>query len=73
MALAAETVGFVERHRLAAGQVEDIAVIGVVTIQTPAVGLVVLEDDVGMHGGELTAVAVGRHARMAVGTRKDTV
>jgi hypothetical protein len=53
--------------------VEDIAVIGVVTIQTPAVGLVVLEDDVGMHGGELTAVAVGRHARMAVGTRKDTV
>src|SRR5664279_3761272 len=69
VALAAEAVRFFERHMLAAGQVQDVAVVGVVTVQAPAVGLIVLENDVGVHGRKLTPVAVRRHTGMAVGAR----
>ena len=70
VALAAEAVGFLERHALAAGQVQEVAVVGVVAIQAPAVGFVVLENDVGVHGGQLAPGAVGRHGRRGSWSRE---
>src|SRR5579872_4180976 len=52
---------------------QDVAIICIVTIQAPAVGLVVLEDDVRVHPGELTPAAIGGHARMTVGTRENAL
>src|ERR1039458_7544776 len=55
MTLAADTVRLVERNPLTAGQMEEVAVGGIVAIQTPAMGLIVLQHDVGVHGCELAA------------------
>ena len=55
VALAAEPVGLVERHGLAAGQVERVAIGRIVAIEAPAVLFVVLEDDVGVHVGQHAA------------------
>ena len=73
VALAADAVGFVERDALAAGQVQEVAIGGVVAIQAPAVGFVVLENDVGVHRGELAARAVDGHSGVAVGAGEDAL
>src|ERR1039458_1657683 len=73
MTLAADTVRFLERNPLTAGQMEEVAVGGIVAIQTPAMGLVVLQHDVGVHGFEIAPRAIDRHARVAVGARKDPI
>src|SRR5579859_7939617 len=73
MTLAAESVRFVERYALAAGQVQEIAVIGIVAVEAPAMSFVVLEHDVEMHHRQFAARAIGLLARMAVGTGKNAV
>jgi len=47
--LPAEAVGLLERYPLAAGEVEPVAVVGVVAVQAPAVFFVVLELNLGVH------------------------
>src|SRR5947209_1096474 len=71
VALTAQPVRFLECHRLAAGQVEGIAIGGVMTVQAPPVLRVVLQYDVGVHRRQFAALAVHRHPRVAVGARVD--
>ena len=58
VALAAEPVGFLERHRLAARQVQLVAIVGVVAVEAPAMLGIVLEHDIGVHRGQLAPLAV---------------
>src|SRR5689334_9087863 len=49
MALPAHAIRLFERHLLATGQMQDVAIVRVMAIETPAMRLVVLEDDFGVH------------------------
>ena len=60
VALPAQAVRLLERHRLAAREVQHVAVRRVVAVEAPAVLLVVLQDDVGVHVLQLAARAVDR-------------
>src|ERR1022692_3272997 len=53
MTLAADAVRLLEGNPLTAGQMEEVAIGGIVAIQTPAMGLIVLQHDVGVHGCEI--------------------
>src|ERR1035438_9082889 len=61
MTLAADTVRLVERNPLTRSEERSVAVGGIVTIQTPAMGLIVLQHDVGVHGCEIAPRAIDRH------------
>src|ERR1039458_8969236 len=71
MTLAADSVRLLERNTLTAGQVEEVAGVGIVAIQTPAMGLIVLQHDVGVHAFEIAPRAIDRHARVAIGAGKN--
>lgn len=66
MALSTEAVGLFEGHRHAAGQVELVPVVRVMTIQTPTVVLVMPQDDVGVENGKLPPLGVGGHEPVTV-------
>ena len=46
VALAADPVRFLERHPFPAREVQEVAIVGIVTIQAPPVLLVMLQHDV---------------------------
>lgn len=72
VALAAYPVGFLERHPLAAGEVEEVAIVCVVTIETPPMLLVVLQHDVIVVFDDPSR-AIRLQIRVTEGTRKDTL
>ncbi|HWQ52218.1 MAG TPA: hypothetical protein VN442_00950 [Bryobacteraceae bacterium] len=65
VALSTQAVRFLERDGLAAGQVKRIAIARIVTIQAPAMLLVVLQDDLFVHPGKNAARSVCGHALVA--------
>jgi hypothetical protein len=72
--LTAQPVRLGERHRLAAGQVQLVAVVGVVTIEAPAVFRVVPQLDIGVEIGEHAPRPVRRHLLVvALRAREDAV
>lgn len=73
VALAAQAVRLVERHLLAACQMEGIPICRIVAVEAPAVLFVVGQDDVSVHIRQLTPGAVNGQVGMARRTRKDAV
>ncbi len=68
--LTAKQVGLLERDLLAAREVKLIAIVGVMTIQTPTVLLIVLEHDVVVEVGQFSPLAVDRQIGMTIGARE---
>ena len=66
VALAAEFVGFFKRHRLSTGEVQPIPIVPVMTIETPTVLFVMLQDNFVVHG-ENASGAVDFHLRVVAG------
>jgi hypothetical protein len=62
VALSAQTVGLRESDTLAAGEMEPIAIGRIVAVETPSMLLVVPENNVVVHGCQLPASSVHRHA-----------
>ncbi|MGB2716558.1 MAG: hypothetical protein WBC51_20410 [Vicinamibacterales bacterium] len=75
VALAAELIRLLERHRLATGKMQPVAIVGVVAVETPPMFLVVFQDDVIVRVDELTARPVRRQVFFVVtlGTGKNTL
>ena len=68
--LSAQSVGLLEEDRLTAGKVKDVPVSGLVAVETPAVLLIVREDDVGVEA-QLPASGVDWEHPVAVGAGVD--
>lgn len=72
VALTAKTVGFLESHRSAAGQMQLVPVFLIVAIQAPAILFIVPQNDVRVEGSQWSTVGICRDHAVAPGTRKDT-
>ena len=68
--LTAKQVGLLERDLLTAREVKLIAIVGVMTIQTPTVLLIVLEHDVVVEVGQFSPLAVDRQIGMTIRARE---
>jgi hypothetical protein len=73
VALAAKPVRLLKRNGFAAGQVKDVPIRRVVAIETPAMLLVVFENDVRVHILQSATGSVRFSIGVARGTRKDAV
>ena len=73
VALAAQQVRALERHALAAREVQPVAVGRVVAVEAPAVLLVVAQLDVVVHLAQLAPRGVRLEAGVAAGAREDAV
>ena len=59
--LAAQAERFFEWNQATVGKLKVIAIVGSVTVQTPAVFFVVAQDNFLMHVLELAPIGIGRH------------
>jgi hypothetical protein len=64
MTLAAEFVGFSEIDQFAAGRVQHISIIGIVTIHAPPVFFIVFKDDIFVEFFQLSSLEVDFHVGM---------
>lgn len=71
VALSAEAIGLLEGHRLAAGQVKLVPVLGVMTVQTPPMLLVVAQHDLRVEPRQLPTLRIGGHHFVACGAGVD--
>jgi hypothetical protein len=71
MTLSAQAIRFRERYTLSAGQVKPIAIARVVTIEAPAMLLVMLQYDLLVHPGEDTASPIGGHTSVTRRAREN--
>jgi hypothetical protein len=72
VALTAEAEGFLEWNQGAIGKLQVIAIVSRVTVQTPAMFLIVAQDDFLVHVFELTPLRISRHVLVvALGAGKE--
>jgi hypothetical protein len=72
MTLAADPVRLFERHSLSACEMQEVAVVGVVTIETPAMLFIVFQHDIGVIV-DFASSAIGLEIRVAERTREHSV
>jgi len=73
MTLAAQLIGFSEIDQFAAGRVQHISIVGIMTIHTPPVFFVMLKNDILMEFYQLSSLEVDLHVGMTFRTGKNTL
>ena len=69
--LATESIGFSKWNDFSGNQAQLIAIVEVVTVQTPPLPFGMIEDDVVVHVDQFTTLRVGFHLRMTLRTWKN--